>query len=140
MLHGFQPADAAAQLSRNQQGTGYLGDNILVVDLASSGAIKVDNMQSWCSQRLPLKGYLYRLVGEYRFLPVITLIEANALTISEVYGRDDFRNSLPYRLILEYLRQGRAKNALLCLSLFSSISSDLFITFLVSLGMMISSM
>jgi hypothetical protein len=96
-------------------------------------------MQSRCPQRLPLQGYLQRVIGEDRFLLVITLIEANAPAAFNVYGRDNFRNSLSYRLILEYFRHGRAINALLFLFLSARISSALFITFLVSLGIMTSS-
>jgi len=96
-------------------------------------------MQSWYPQRLPLQCYLYRVVREDRFLVKVALIQANAPAVSNVYGGDDFYNNLPYRLILEYFRHGRARNALLSLFLFSRKSSALFITFLVSLGIIISS-
>jgi hypothetical protein len=52
-------------------------------------------MQPGRPQRLPLQGYLYRVIEEYRLLLVIALVEANALTVSDVYGRYNFRNNLP---------------------------------------------
>jgi hypothetical protein len=99
-------------------------------------------VQAGRSQRLPLQGDLYRVVGEDCLLFIIALVEANALAVSDVYGRYNIRDNLPiaYRLILEYLRHGRARNALLSLSLFSRTSSERFITLRVSLGMMTSSM
>jgi len=107
-----------------------------------SGAVEVNDMQAGSSQRLPFQCYLYRVVGEDRLLLIIALVEANALAVPDVYGRYNIRNNLPvaYRLILEYLRHGRVRNAWLSLFLFSSISSERFITFRVSLGMMTSSM
>ena len=45
-------------------------------------------MQSGCPQRLPLKSYLYRVIREYRFLIIVTLIEANTLTIPNIYRWD----------------------------------------------------
>jgi hypothetical protein len=99
-------------------------------------------MQAGRSQRLPLQGDFYRVVEEDRLLLIIALVEANAPAVPDVYGRNDFRDNLPvaYRLILEYLRHGRVRNAWLSLFLFSRISSERFITFRVSLGMMTSSM
>ena len=38
---------------------------------------------------MPLQSNLYRVLGEYSFLIVITLIEADAVTFSEVYSGDD---------------------------------------------------
>ena len=58
-------------------------------------------MQPGGSQRLPLKSYLYRVIGEYRFLLIVTLIQANAFTLSKVYSRNDFYcslTSLPLRI------------------------------------------
>jgi hypothetical protein len=45
-------------------------------------------MQFWCSQRLPLQSYFQRVIGEYRFLIVVALIQADALATSKVYCRD----------------------------------------------------
>ncbi len=55
-------------------------------------------MQSGCSQRLPLQSYLYRVFREDSLLIIVTLIQANAVTISKVYGGDYFYFSLPRRL------------------------------------------
>ena len=52
-------------------------------------------MQSACPQRLPFKSYLYRVVGENRFLLIVTLIEANTLTIPDIYRRDYLYGKLP---------------------------------------------
>ena len=46
-------------------------------------------MNSGSPQRLPLQSNLYRVLGEYGFPFVITLVEADAITFSEVYSRDD---------------------------------------------------
>jgi len=51
-------------------------------------------MQSACPQRLPLKSYLYRVIRENRFLVIVTLIETNTLTLSEVNGGDYLYGSL----------------------------------------------
>ncbi len=56
-------------------------------------------MQSGCPQRLPLKSYLYRVIREYRFLVIVTLIKTNTLTISKVNGRNYLYCSLtPFAL------------------------------------------
>jgi len=55
-------------------------------------------MQAGRSQRLPLQGDLYRVVGEDRLLLIIALVEANALAVPDVYGRYNIRNSLPKSL------------------------------------------
>jgi len=52
-------------------------------------------MQPGRPQRLPLQGHLYRVIEEDRLLLVVTLIEANALAVSEVYGWDYFYISSP---------------------------------------------
>ena len=51
-------------------------------------------MQSWCPQRLPLESYLYRVVGEYCFLLIIALIQADTLALPQVYRRDYFYGNL----------------------------------------------
>jgi hypothetical protein len=40
--------------------------------------------------RLPFQGDIQRVVGKYRFLVIISLVKANTLPISQVYGRDNF--------------------------------------------------
>jgi len=47
-------------------------------------------MQPRCTQRLPPQGSLYRVIRKYRFLVIVTLIQANALTLPQVYGWDYF--------------------------------------------------
>ena len=56
-------------------------------------------MQPWCPQRLPFQSYLYRVIREYRLLVIITLVKANALTMSNVYGGDYFYCNLPLTAI-----------------------------------------
>jgi len=54
-------------------------------------------MQPGCPQRLPLQSYLYRVIGEYRFLFIVALIQANAFTTPDIYSRNDFYCSLTPR-------------------------------------------
>ena len=63
-----------------------------------SGAVEVNDMEAGRSQRLPLQGDLYRVVGEDRLLLVIALVEADAPAVSDVYGRYNIRDNLPKSL------------------------------------------
>jgi hypothetical protein len=68
----------------------------------------------------------------------VTSVFVPILPVPSAKTTGDVKNLL-HRLILEYLRQGLALNALLSLSLSSKTSRDLFSVFLVSLGIIISS-
>ena len=96
-------------------------------------------MQPRRARRLPFQGDLQRVVGEDRLLVVVALIKPYAMPVPQVDGRYDLDLIGSYRQILEYLRQGRARNARLSLFLFSARSRARLMTFLVSLGMMTSS-
>ena len=82
--------DATTQLGRDQYCAANLLDNIQISRPATGSAIKVNDMQPGCSQRLPSQSDLYRVIREDSLLVVITLVQANAVTTSNVYGRDYF--------------------------------------------------
>ena len=90
LLDGLRSADASAELSGNQQAVGDVSYYLQINELTPGGAIQVNDMYPGCPQRLPLQGDLYRLLGEYRFLVIVTLIEADTLTLFQVYCRDNF--------------------------------------------------
>ncbi len=68
-------------------------------------------MQSGCSQRLPLQGYLYRVIRENGFLFIVALIQADAVTAFKVYGRYYFYFSLPHKFILSRAEPERSSSS-----------------------------
>lgn len=101
LFYCLQLTDASTQLDRNQDGAGYLSNNVPVMDFTRCGAIKVNDMQPCCAERLPLQGDVYRVIREYGLLVIITLIESDAPAFSEVYSWNYFYVTLPPCLELE---------------------------------------
>jgi len=56
------------------------------MEFAGGGAVKVNNMYPGRPQGLPLQCYLRRVTREYRFLLIVTLVEADAPAFSDVQG------------------------------------------------------
>jgi hypothetical protein len=54
------------------------------MEFAGGGAVKVNNVYPGRPQGLPLQCYLRRVTREYRFLLIVTLVEADAPAFSDV--------------------------------------------------------
>jgi hypothetical protein len=96
LLNLVQLTDTAAELGRNQHGTGNLESDIQILKLTGGGAVKVNNVNSRRPQRLPLQGRVQRVVGEDGLRLVVTLKEADALAAPDVYRRDYLYSRLPF--------------------------------------------
>ena len=64
-------------------------DNVQVNQPTTGRAIKVYDVQSVCSQRLPFQGYFHRFIREDSLFIIIALIQANTPATSEVYSGDN---------------------------------------------------
>ena len=117
LLNRFQLADASAELSRHQYGAGDFFDNVQITELTLGGTIKVNDMDSGSSQRLPAESYLYGVIREAGFLVVITLIETDAPAISKVYSGDYFYGSITSQVNIGELSPGSGIECLVILVL-----------------------
>ena len=74
-------------------------------------------MDSGCSQRLPLQGYLKRVIRVPGLLAVIALIEPNTPTIPDVYCGDYFYFSVTSQINIGELSPGSGIECLVVLVL-----------------------
>lgn len=127
LLYCFQSADAPTQLCGYQYGAGYLGNEVQVTGFAAGGAIKVNDMDSGCPQRLPFQSYLQRVVREPGFAVVIALIQSDAPAISNIYGRDYFYCSVTSQINIGELSPGPGIECLVVLILvFKNIEGSIY--------------
>ena len=82
LLYGLYIANAAAQLNGNQQSAGNLVNNLKIHEFSVPGAVEVDDMQARRAYRLPFQSYIQRVIGENRFLIIVTLVKADTASIS----------------------------------------------------------
>ena len=75
-------------------------DQLPVNDIAGGGSIQIDDVYARSSERLPLKSYFQRVFIEDGFPVVIALIKADAFTVPQVYGRNDFDGFLLLNYII----------------------------------------
>ena len=90
-LDGVQVADAAAQLHRNVA-SDLLDDRanrIFVLRLAGECAVQVDEMQTPRAPLDPVPGHRRRIFGKNGRLVHIALLEAYALTVFKIDGRNE---------------------------------------------------
>ena len=81
-------ADSAAHLDGNSHGVDYAFHDAKIVGLAGAGAVEVHDVDTAGSEALPAEGDFDRVVGVHGLLGVVSLVEADALSVYKVYGGD----------------------------------------------------
>ena len=90
-LDGVEVADAAAQLHRDllADHADDFADRELVLRLAGHGAVQVDQVQPLRAQLQPVLRHCRRVLGEHGDRLHVALLQAHAMAVLDVDGRND---------------------------------------------------